>query len=170
MLETARQLYKAKKIHKAEIVKVNHLKADQYSSLLNGNDNFISLAETELYKRLPEYDAVIVASGTATLETGYYSVPMLIVYQVNPLTYWLGRMFIKVPFIGLVNIVAEKQVALELIQDDFTVARAVEQLTIMLAPDNNREIRETMQIIRKKLGEPGASKRAAEVINRFLQF
>ena len=168
MIKAARQLYQAQKIHKAEIVKVNHLKIDHYSSLLDEKDDFISIAETELYKRLPEYDAVIVASGTATLETGYYGVPMLIVYQVNPLTYWLGRMFIKVPFIGLVNIVAEKQVALELIQDDFTLARATNHLATMLEPTNNLEIRETMQIIRKKLGEPGASKRAAEVVNNYL--
>jgi lipid-A-disaccharide synthase len=168
MIETARQLYKEKRINKAEIVKVNHLNTSYYSRQLNENDDFISVVETELYKRLPEYDAVIVASGTATLETGYYGVPMLIVYQVNQLTYWLGRMLIKVPFIGLVNIVAEKQVALELIQDDFTVEKAVEHLTTMLQPDNNLEIRQTMQVIRKKLGEPGASKRAAEVIFKFL--
>ncbi|MEJ2546066.1 MAG: hypothetical protein P8Y99_18540 [Calditrichaceae bacterium] len=168
MIETARQLFKDYKIQKAEIVKVNHLNINYYSSLLGEKDNFISIAETELFKRLPEYDAVIVASGTATLETGYYGVPMLIVYQVNPLTYWLGRMFIKVPFIGLVNIVAEKQVALELIQNDFTVNSAVEHLSTMLEPDNNLEIRQSMQIIRKKLGEPGASKRAAEVVNRYL--
>lgn len=168
MIKTARQLFNDNKIHKAEIVKVNHLNASYYSNQLSENDDFISVVETELYKRLPEYDAVIVASGTATLETGYYGVPMLIVYKVNPLTYWLGRMLIKVPFIGLVNIVAEKQVALELIQDDFTVGKAVEHLATMLQPDNNLEIRQTMQIIRKKLGEPGASKRAAEVVNDYL--
>ncbi len=168
MIQTARQLFNDNKIHKAEIVKVNHLNAGCYLNQLSENDDFISVVETELYKRLPEYDAVIVASGTATLETGYYGVPMLIVYKVNPLTYWLGRMLIKVSFIGLVNIVAERQVALELIQDDFTVGKAVEHLSTMLQPDNNLEIRQTMQIIRKKLGEPGASKRAAEVVYDYL--
>ena len=58
--------------------------------------------------------------------------------------------------------------ALELIQDDFTVKKAAEQLSVMLEPENNLEIRQSMQIIRKKLGEPGASKRAAEVVNNYL--
>ena len=169
MIETARHLFNENKIQKAEIVKVNHLNSGYYSSQLKENDDFISVVETDLYKCLPKYDAVIVASGTATLETGYYGVPMLIVYQVNSLTYWLGRMLIKVPFIGLVNIVAEKQVALELIQDDFTVKKAAEQLSVMLEPENNLEIRQSMQIIRKKLGEPGASKRAAEAVYEFLK-
>ena len=169
MIATARDLHKQNKIQHAEIVKVSHLDNKLYSDLLNETDDFISIIETELYRRLPDYDAVIVASGTATLETGYYGVPMLIVYHVNSITYLLGRLLIKVPFIGLVNIVAEKQVALELIQDDFTVRKATKHLSTMLHPDNNLEIRKSMQVIRKKLGEPGASKRAAEVVNQFIK-
>ena len=169
MIETTRFLYNNKKIHKAEIVKVGHLDIDYYSDLLTDNDQFISIVEKDLYKHLPDYDAVIVASGTATLEAGYYGVPMLIVYHVNALTYWLGRLLIKVPFIGLVNIVAEKKVVLELIQNDFTTEKAARHLSVMLQPDNNLEIRQSLQIIKEKLGLPGASKRAAEVVSKFIE-
>lgn len=169
MVETARKLIDGSKIHKVEIAKVGHLDKVYYSNLLTEDDQCISIVETDLYKRLPDYDAVIVASGTATLETGYYGVPMLIVYHVNPITYWLGRMLIKVPFIGLVNIVAEKQVAVELIQGDFNVNKAAEHLAVMLKPENNLEIRRTLHIIREKLGNPGASKRAAKVIDEFVK-
>ncbi|MEJ2055489.1 MAG: lipid-A-disaccharide synthase [Calditrichaceae bacterium] len=169
MIETARKLKKDGKINSVEIVKVSHLSMQSYEKFLKDDDNFITIIETDLYKRLPEYDAVLVASGTATLETGYYGVPMLIVYNVSLLTYLLGRMLIHVPFIGLVNIVAEKQVALELIQNQFTVKKAVKHLSVMLKPDNNFEIRKTLHVIREKLGAPGASKRAAGVVGKFIE-
>jgi len=73
-----------------------------------------------------------------------------------------------VPFIGLVNIVAEKQVAPELIQNEFTVEKAAEHISVMLQPDNNYEIRKSLHVVREKLGKPGASKRAAEVISDFI--
>jgi len=83
MVETARILKREEKIKNAEIVKVRHLPAGFYENRLTQHDEFVSIAETDLHNRLPDYDAVLVASGTATLETGYYGVPMLIVYHVN---------------------------------------------------------------------------------------
>jgi len=168
MIETARHLQNEKLILRTEIVKVPGISGDFYGSYLDEDKSFISIKEKPLYELLPGFDAVIVASGTATLETGYYGVPMVIVYHVNPITYWLGRFLIKVPFIGLVNIVAEKQVAIELIQDDFTVRKAVANTKTLIAPDNNKAIRDELKIIRRKLGDPGASLRAAELIQKFI--
>ena len=168
MIETARQLHKEKLILRAEIVKVPGISKNFYGAYLDEDKSFISIKEKPLYELLPGFDAVIVASGTATLETGYYGVPMVIVYHVNPITYFLGRLLIKVPFIGLVNIVAEKQVAVELIQNDFTIAKAVKNMKTLLDPGNNKTIRKELEIIRQKLGEPGASGRAAEIIHQFI--
>jgi len=168
MIETARFLHREKLILQAEIVKVAGISKDYYKSYLDEDRSFISIVEKPLHEILPGFDAVMVASGTATLETGYYSVPMVIVYHVNPITYFLGRLLIKVPFIGLVNIVAEKQVAGELIQNDFTVAKAIKNMKTLLDPGYNKTIRKELEVIRQKLGEPGASGRAAEIIHQFI--
>ncbi|MGD9900872.1 MAG: lipid-A-disaccharide synthase, partial [Calditrichaceae bacterium] len=168
MIETARILFKNKQIKTAEIVKVKHLPNEMYSDHLKETDTFIKIIEEPIEKCLQRYDAVIVASGTATLETAYYGVPMLIVYHVNPLTYWLGRMLVKIEYIGLANIVAESPVAVELIQNDFTPEKAAEHAAQMLKQDQNSQIREKLKVIREKLGEPGASKRAAAAVVHFL--
>jgi len=168
MLESARQLQSQGKIHVAEIVKVRDLSRELYTQYLKASDKFIKLIEQPLAECLPKYDAAIVASGTATLETAYFGVPQLIVYHVNALTYWLGRLLIKLNYIGLANIVAEREVAPELIQHDFTPDRATQLISDMLIPKMNWQIRQDLMIIREKLGEPGASERAANIIKDFL--
>ncbi len=168
MIETARILYKNNQIKTAEIVKVKHLPKQMYADHLVETDTFIKIIKEPIEKCLQRFDAVIVASGTATLETAYYGVPMLIVYHVNPITYWLGRMLVKIDYIGLANIVAESQVAVELIQNDFTPEKAAEHVAQMLDQEQNSQIRKNLKVVREKLGEPGASKRAAEVVAHFL--
>lgn len=168
MLDTTRELYQAGKIDMAEILKVPGLPLELYQEHLQTEDTFIRIVEKPMYKALPGYIAAIVASGTATLETGYFGVPMLIVYRVNTLTYWLARILVKLTHVGLVNIVAEKEVAKELIQDAFTVEAAVQELSRLLEPETNVRKRQDLKIIREKLGPPGASKRAAQAVMDFL--
>ncbi|NOX88327.1 MAG: lipid-A-disaccharide synthase [Calditrichaeota bacterium] len=168
MVQTAQILLKERKIQKARILKVRHLSKEFYRPFLEGTESAFELVERPMEEILPELDAALVASGTATLETAYFAVPMVIVYHVTPLTYWLGRLLIKVNHIGLANIVAEKEIAPELIQNDFSAQRAAELLSPMLDPAVNQRIRRQMLIVRDKLGEPGASARAARQIHRFL--
>ena len=168
MLETARVLYENGNIKSAEILKVPNLPIKLYHDLMQDTDTFISIAEKPMHKALPEYDAAIVASGTATLETGYFAVPMIIVYQVNTLTYLLARMFVKITHVGLVNIVAEKGVAKEFIQDDFTTDAAVKELQRLLDVKERKKVKNELFKVQQKLGRPGASKRAAEAIWEFI--
>ncbi len=169
MIETARILHQEKKIHRAEILKVAHLPETFYRPFLRDADTFIHLNQRPAKAVLPEYDAALVASGTATLECGYFGVPMVIVYHVNPLTYFLGRMLVKVKYIGLANIVAEQKVAEELIQNDFTAPAAAAHISRLLDDEENRARRRQLEIIPGKLGKPGASKRAAEAVLQFLK-
>ncbi len=169
MVQTARRLYHAGKIHHAEIVRVPHIEIKEYRKFLSKRDGFISVVNRSLHEVLPAYDAAIVASGTATLETAYFAVPMLIVYYVNPLTFWLAKKLVKLKYIGLANIVAEERVAPELIQHDFQPQTAAAIISDMLVPKTNRAIRSRMEGVRKKLGQPGASARAAQIIDRFLK-
>lgn len=168
MIQTVRALFKKKAIHYANIIKVNHLARSEYEQYLTADDTFISIKEESLQQCLPQFDAALVASGTATLETGYFATPMVVVYRVNKLTYWLGRLLVKVPFIGLVNIVAETQVAVELIQHECTVKNMTVELEKLLDPETNLQIRSKLRIIRDKLGLPGASRKAARDIIQFL--
>ncbi|HGY57451.1 MAG TPA: lipid-A-disaccharide synthase [Caldithrix abyssi] len=169
MVRAVRILYEEQKIKRAQIVKVEHLPEELYAGCLAASDSFIGITEEALHQCLPRYDAVFVASGTATLETGYYGVPMVVVYKVNKLTYFLAKRLVKLDSIALVNIVAGSKVAPELIQDAFTPQIAARELEIMLIPEKNREIRENLLIIREKLGETGASRRAATEVNTFIQ-
>ncbi len=168
MVETANLLFESGSINKAVIVKVPHIEESFYYSLTEISAERFEISEIAMGKLLPELDAALVASGTATLETAYYAVPMVIVYHVNPLTYWLGRLLVKLTHIGLANIVAEEEIAPELIQHDFSAQKAAHLLQKMLNPQINEQLRQKMLVIRQKLGEPGASQRAAEQIHRFL--
>ena len=109
-------------------------------------------------------DLAIVASGTATLETGLLGVPMIIIYKVSPFSALIGRMIINIQHIGLVNIIAGKTIVPELIQSDANGQRiASEALAILLNEEKRQEIVAQLADIRTKLGEPGAARRAAQI-------
>jgi len=75
----------------------------------------------------------IVASGTATVEAALIGNPFVVVYRVSPATYWIAKQVVTVPHVAMVNLVAEKQLVPELIQDDFTAGRVVQELAPLLA-------------------------------------
>jgi lipid-A-disaccharide synthase len=163
MVSSALILYKAKKIKKAIIARVNHIPLSIYTRYIK--DNFwIEIYQGEMEHFYNQLDAALVASGTATLEVGYFQIPMVIVYRVNFLTWLFARLIIKLDRIGLANIVAKKEIAVELIQNNFKPVKAARLIENLLDNKRNEEIRKEMHIIRENLGLPGASIRAAQVI------
>ena len=110
-------------------------------------------------------DVVITASGTATVQAALHERPMVVVYRVSPLTYHLGKPFLKVDTYAMPNLVAGRRIVPELIQDDFTPARLADE-TVALLTDAERRARTTEELrrVREQLGEPGASARAAAAI------
>jgi len=129
----------------------------------------LRIVEGRVYDVLKASDAALVASGTATLETGLMGVPMVIMYRVSPLSYFIGRRFINVDHIGLVNIVAGRRIVPELIQDDVTPDKIADAVTSMLTdPVYYTRIRADLAEMKTRLGEPGASKRAASVVRELL--
>jgi len=107
-------------------------------------------------------DVVITASGTATVQTAIHEKPMVIVYRLSPLTYRLGKPLVKVDTFGMVNLVAGERLAPELIQDDLTPeAVAAETVRFFTDPAYAARTREGLRAVRRKLGTPGASRRAA---------
>lgn len=109
-------------------------------------------------------DLVITASGTATLETAIAGTPMVVVYKVHPLSYQIGKRLVKLKNIALVNLVAGERVVPELIQSEAVPDRiAMEGMNILLSRTAQEAQRGKLAEVRLKLGEPGASRRAAEL-------
>jgi lipid-A-disaccharide synthase len=116
---------------------------------------------------LASADAAIVASGTATVEAALTGTPMVVVYRLSALTYRLGRRFVKVPHVAMVNLIAGRRLAVELIQDEFTPERVALETERLLGPAG-AEMREALLDVRGRLGAGGASRRAAEVVSGIL--
>lgn len=109
-------------------------------------------------------DVAIVASGTATLETALLETPMVVVYKVSALSYAIGRRFISVDHISLVNLIAGRAVVPELIQDDASPERiAAEVRELIVQRAKVREMKSALAEIRGSLGTPGASARTARI-------
>jgi lipid-A-disaccharide synthase len=115
-------------------------------------------------------DLLITASGTATLEGAILGKPMIIIYRVSFLSYWIGRALIQVDHIGLVNLVAGKEIAPELIQQDVHPQRIAEEaLLILRDPILSRKMTDSMGEVCQKLGEPGAAQRTARIVISLLR-
>ena len=115
-------------------------------------------------------DLLFIASGTATLQAAIIGTPMIITYRVPWLTYHIGKRLITIPYIGLVNIIAGKSVAPELIQHDMTPERlSQEALRLLKTPPLIQEMREAFQRVREAVGTAGASRRAAELVLKEIQ-
>ena len=110
-------------------------------------------------------DVVITASGTATVQAALHERPMVVVYRVSPMTYHLGKRFLKVDTYAMPNLVAGERIVPELIQSDFTPAN-VARHAIMLLRDKEQHahMRDGLRSVRERLGAPGATGRAAEAI------
>ena len=108
--------------------------------------------------------AAVVASGTATLETALYGVPMVIVYKLSALSYHLGRRLIRVDHIGLVNLIARERVAAELIQDEAQPEAIAREVVLLLTDGpHRRRIMTRLKMVRQRLGTAGAAQRVAQL-------
>ncbi|HJT22221.1 MAG TPA: lipid-A-disaccharide synthase [Nitrospira sp.] len=110
-------------------------------------------------------DVLLIASGTATLQAAVVGTPMVLLYKTTLPTYWLARWLIRVQWIGLVNLVAGRSIVPELIQDDATAERLSQEAWRLLDDrDASEAMKSGLRDVRQSLGEPGASRRAAEVV------
>jgi lipid-A-disaccharide synthase len=115
-------------------------------------------------------ELLILASGTATLEGAILGKPMIIIYKGSLLSYWIVRAMIQVNYIGLVNLVAGKGIAPELIQKDVNPKRIAEEaLRILKDSVLQQKMVESLKEVRQRLGNPGAAQRAAHIVMSMLQ-
>lgn len=117
------------------------------------------------YEIRKQMDFVITCSGTATLENAILKLPMIVAYKMSFITYKIAKWLIKVPYISLVNIIANKPIVKELVQADVCSENMAGEITGMLEnPEKLKEMRNKLHTIKEKLGKSGAAERAAGII------
>jgi lipid-A-disaccharide synthase len=131
---------------------------------LDGVTLNVALTEESIYDTANACDAIITVSGTVTLQIALVGTPMAILYKMAPLTYAIGKHLVKVPHIGLANIVAGQGVVREFIQDQATPGAIAEEI-VRILEDNayNRGIRDGLGQVQTRMGEQGCSARVARM-------
>lgn len=145
------------------IAGVSSLDDSLYHRMIGDKD--VRLVFNQTYELLQNSSAALVTSGTATLETALLAVPEVVCYKANGLSYQIAKRLIKVDHISLVNLIMEGDVVKELIQQDFNEENLVKELEKLLKdPKKQRKLLEDLDSLKDRLGNVGASERAAEAI------
>lgn len=120
------------------------------------------------YDLLTNAHAAIVASGTATLETALFNVPQVVVYKGNGLTIAIARTLVKIKFISLVNLIADRGTVKELIQEDCNESKIAAELTALVNEGPYREtVLKDYDVLDQRMGQPGASAKTASLIVKY---
>lgn len=147
---------------------VNNLDSKYYEAF--HRDGVVTIVYEQTYDVLSHAKAALVTSGTATLETALFKVPQVVCYSTSTITYLIIRALIKVKFISLVNLIAQKQVVKELIQDDFSPSNAMDEMKKILENQQYRsEILAGYDEIISILGNENASENTAKLIYNSLK-
>jgi lipid-A-disaccharide synthase len=152
------------------VAKAPGVNDDFYDALLAPYNN-VSSVINKTYQLLYDSTAALVTSGTATLETALFKVPQVVCYKGGAFTYQLAKRLIKIKFICLVNLILDKEVVKELVQDDLTPKNITKELNELLTNEaKQRQVQEDYSALKKLLSEGGnASSNAAKSIVSFLQ-
>ncbi|HYT49705.1 MAG TPA: lipid-A-disaccharide synthase [Pyrinomonadaceae bacterium] len=148
-----------------KIEEANAIAADHLQTLKDS----LRIIHHETREALAAADVAAVASGTATLEAAILRTPLVIVYKESALNWHTLGSLITTEHYGLVNLIAGRRLATELIQDQFTGETLARDLVSLLDPQRNAEMRSELNEVMKNLGEPGASRRAAQAVMRFIE-
>ena len=139
-----------------------------YRPLINKSRCELIIDKT--YELLQQSHAAIVTSGTATLETALLQVPQVVCYKGSMISYFIARLLIKnIPFICIVNLIANKRVVTELIQREVNEARLTDELQLILSDHGRQNIMNGYGEVRHLIGSPGASERAANLMVHYMK-
>jgi lipid-A-disaccharide synthase len=140
------------------------ISTDQVNPYLNGRNLPLTVVKNSTHEVIRACEMIVAASGTVTLEAAILGTPLVVVYKVNPLTYWFGKRLVKVNHVALVNIIAGETVAPELIQHQVT-PELIARESMKIFNDDERKvwIKGRLRDVRRELGTPGASEKAAAI-------
>lgn len=142
------------------------LSINYYQQVLPGKN--LRVLENQTYDLLSHSVAALVTSGTATLETALLGIPEVVCYKGGRLSYMIARALVKIRFISLVNLIMDREVVCELIQDELNVTRLKEELKAILEPLQAEKMKNDFRQLRQKLGGSGASVKAASLMYAYL--
>jgi lipid-A-disaccharide synthase len=145
-------------------VRANTIERSGMEAMFANASVAIPIVDRERYDAVHAADLLWTASGTATLEVALLARPMIVIYRMSPLTYWLGRLLVKVEHVAMANLLAGERVVPELLQDDVNPPRLVSETKFLL--DNQsmrRAIADKLSKLRERLGTPGAAERVADI-------
>ncbi|MFH0793472.1 MAG: lipid-A-disaccharide synthase [bacterium] len=170
MLEAAERVSEAMPDVQFTLPRATTIRGDLIKSILARYNIPVKIVDEYRYNVRSCLDFAWVKSGTATLETALLGTPMLIVYKVSWLSWMLAKSIVKVPFISLVNLIANDLVVPELLQNEATAQNIAERtLRFYDRPEEQERMTYQLAKIREKMGGPGASARAAKIIHDYLQ-
>ncbi len=150
------------------VAAMDHLPAELYEGITGSLP--VRVINGRTYDLLSVAEAALVTSGTATLEAALFDVPQVVCYRTSAITYHLAKRFIKVRFLSLVNLITDREVVRELVQNDMNQARLHSELQDILITGYRHEIiKRDYRELRELLGGRGASERVAEDMLRNLQ-
>jgi lipid-A-disaccharide synthase len=167
MLKTMLQMVPSFPQYKWVVAGVDNLDASFYEAAKQAG---VDVIYNQTYQLLNISCAALVTSGTATLETALFHVPQIVCYKTSGITYFLGKMVIKVPFISLVNLIAGKEVVKEMIQADFNPkALKVELEKLVTEGEYRTKMLEEYKVLSEKVGEKGVSDKTAGLMINYLK-
>jgi lipid-A-disaccharide synthase len=165
LLETARRLAASNPKTQLILAQASSIDDHLLHSLLRESPVPVSVAKDQASEVMAASDVLLVASGTATLQAAVVGTPMVLLYKTTWPTYWIARLLVMVKWIGLVNLVAGRSIVPELIQDEATAERLCQEVRRLLTDQRAyHDMKDGLRQVRESLGEPGASRRAAEVV------
>ncbi len=165
MLDTAKLLQEDLKDIRFLILRSPAVKKEVFIRILSRYNFAVHLLDEMTYEGIAAADFALVASGTATLEVTILSVPMAILYKVSFFSWLYLRMAIKVAYIGMVNILAQKAIVPEFIQYQAKPRKIADYVKgVLTNPQETAKIKTELSSVTSKLGDKGASQRAAEII------
>ncbi|MBZ5588912.1 MAG: lipid-A-disaccharide synthase [Acidobacteriia bacterium] len=139
------------------------LERERLSAMIAGAALPVEVVTEDRHRALAACAVAMVASGTATLECALLDVPMVVGYRLHPLSYALAKWLVRVPHVALVNLVAQARIAPEAVQHEFRAGRLLSEARRLLGPDGEGQRAELAEV-RRRLGGPGASARAARAV------
>ncbi|NBC08906.1 MAG: lipid-A-disaccharide synthase [Bacteroidetes bacterium] len=129
----------------------------------------VHFVDNQTYALLQEAEAALVTSGTATLETALFGVPEVVCYKGSTFSYLIARRVVNVAFISLVNLIMEREIVKELIQEECTPDQIRQELQRLLTPGYREQLLEDYAELKQRVGDPGASERAAAKMVGYLK-
>ncbi len=167
MLKTAERIQKIRKEYQFVLPLAKGVDKEEISQMAAKYNLIIKLVEDKTYEVIKTADLLIAASGTVTLEAAIIGTPMVIIYKVGNLSYNLAKKLVKLDYIGLPNIIAEREVVPELVQGEANSDHIYTAIMRLLSKSSDlNAVREDLLYVKEKLGSSGAVRRTAELVLR----